>query len=185
MILDFNGNIYIGDGGTCYEATDQLATASFTVVDCVNGIVYYSANPAAAVQKQTYYAIIDCVNGIIYFNTTTASCEYDGRFSGTCLSPTRSSNATYSGIFNGIVVLTFYSELQYNGIFSGVVNVSRPSYCEYDGTFSGTCISVSGALCEYDGIFNGTVIPPGFVASDMCISGPGNPVQVEIANLMF
>jgi hypothetical protein len=184
VILDFNGNIYVGGDGIYFNADDPIP-AIFVVVDCVNGIVYYQALPTATPKGQVSYSVIDCVNHIIYFNTTTASCEYDGRFSGTCLSPPRTSNASYNGRFSGVVVLTFYSELQYNGIFSGIVNVSRPSYCEYDGTFSGTCISVSGALCDYDGIFNGTVIPPGFVASEMCISGPGNPVQVEIANLMF
>lgn len=133
------------------------------------------------------YYIIDVVNGIIYFHpVVVAECEYDGAFSGTCVAPPRVSGATYNGTFNGIINLTYYSQLEYDGVFSGSVLVSRPSSCSYTGFFSGAAIVTSVASpCEYDGQFSGIVIPLANVASEACISGPGNPVVVPQASLMF
>lgn len=180
---------YGQSGGICldgiyFQAEDPIP-CGFVVVDCVNGIIYTRVVPTVRVVSQGFYNVVDCVNGIIYYSCIVSLAEYDGQFGGIANAPQQSSTCEYDGVFNGIANPVYLSAAQYQGIFSGSALVSQRVAAEYDGIFSGSTSGVSSALAEYDGIFSGICIPPANVASEACITGPGNPVIPPTANLMF
>ena len=146
-------------------------------VDTISGFSNYA-------QEASWY-IVDPVTCIIFFQTSQIAWEYDGQFSGQWTVPTRPASWSYIGAFTGVWIIAIHGMWQYDGQFSGSWLVSYAPRWEYDGQFSGQWAAAASSRWEYDGQFSGVWVPPGNVASEMCITGPGNPVISPTANLMF